>query len=110
VSVVLATTTITIETASEVEPGDGRTFSTLASSVPAQIGRPSGVEETVPGGGRQQLTADFSCDYVAGVDHLCRVTDEVSGEVWEVSWVKPRVGLGLDHWHGQLVRWQGGGR
>lgn len=106
----LATTTITIETASEDEPGDGRTWSVVDSDVAAQIGRPSGSEDVVPGGGRQTITADFSCTITDGLDHGCRVTDELTDEVWEVSWVKVRAGLGLDHMHGQLVRFEGGGR
>ena len=109
----LATTTIMIESATEAEPGEGRTWGVVATGVAAQIGTPAGDEESVPGGGRQALTATLNCDYTAALaafDHTCRVTDLTTDEVWEVEWVKVRIGLGLDHVEARLTAWKGGGR
>lgn len=109
-TVLLATTTVSIDIAVEAEPGEGRTWSYLADTVPAQIGAPKGGEDPAPGGGRQQLRTDLVCDYIEGFDHTCRVTDDITGEIWDVEWVKLRIGVGLDHMRVQLIRWEGGGR
>lgn len=106
--IALATTTITVETATENEPGESRTWSLLAAGVRAQIGSPSGTEDTSPGGARTTLTTHLECDVVPGLTHLCRVTDEATGEVWEVQWVKQRALI--PHMAAGLTRWQGGGR
>ena len=106
-SIALATTTITIETAAEAEPGEGRTLSLLAANVNAQIGSPSGSEDTAS---RQRISAELQCDVVDGFDHTCIVTDEATGEQFEVLWVKLRLGLGLDHMKAGLAAWDGGGR
>lgn len=107
-SIALATTTITVEIASEPEPGDGRTWRTVARHVRAQIGSQSGVEDDSPGGAHVTRSASMNCDTVARLDHTCRVTDESTGDVWEVLWVQRR--LLLDHQRCGLRLFEGGGR
>lgn len=95
-TVPFSTTTVTVESVSEPEPGEGRTFSTVASKVRAHVSTPTGREALVPGGGRARTDAVLLCDPVT-LEHTDRVTDETTGEAWEVAWVQARNGLGLDH-------------
>jgi hypothetical protein len=108
--IALATTTVTVQSATETEPGEGRTLSTIARGHPAQIGSPSGSEDARPGGGRQTATSVLQCDPLPGLTHTCKVTDETTGDTFEVVWVKKRTGLGLDHVKAGLISWAGGGR
>lgn len=108
-TVLLATTTVTIEAPVEDEPGDGRQWVPIGQHIQAQIGNPGGSEQTSPGGGQQQLSTRLICDPVDGFDHTCRVTDEHTNEVWEVSWVKVAYGL-IPAATAALIAWTGGGR
>lgn len=78
------------------DPYEDAVVSTVASGVRAHIGAPSG-NETQVGGSQERVDAVLLCDLVSGVDHYCTVTDDATGEAWEVVWVRPRRGLGLDH-------------
>lgn len=104
----LSTTTVTVEEMTEAEPGEGRTASTIAIGIRAVIGSPTGAEAYLPGGGTSQVTDILNCDPVA-VTHTCRVTDETTGAVYEVEWIRQRIGLGLDHTKCGLVQFTGAG-
>lgn len=100
----LATTTITVEATTEDEPGEGRTFETVATGVRAVIGSPSGAELAQPGGGTSTITDVLDCDPCPELlDHTNVVVDEATGLRYEVAWVKPRTGLGLDHVKAGLI-------
>lgn len=94
----LHTTTIAVSAAAEAEPGEGRTLTPVAAGVRAAIVSPSGVERYAPGGGTSTITHGLDCDPCPElVDHTNVVTDEATGEEFEVRWVVHRTGLGLDH-------------
>ena len=99
----LATTTVTVSRSSQDGTKDLRstiTWSTYAAGVRAHIGEPAGVE-TVAGGSREDVAFRLDCDPCA-IRHDDRVTDDSTGEVYTVEWVKQREGLGLDHTVAQL--------
>jgi hypothetical protein len=80
---------------------DGVTYSTVVSGVRAVIGSLSG-SENVSGGSSEQMGAHFDCD-PCDLRHDDRVLDEQTSETWQVSWVRRRIGLGLDHMVGDLL-------
>lgn len=55
--------------------------------------------EIVRQGSVEQVDARILCDPVQDVSlsHSDRVTDEKTGEVWSISFVRQRQGLGLNH-------------
>ena len=99
----LATTTISITSQTEAEPGEGITTATRASSIRATIAAPTGAEQAAPGGGSETIDAVLLCDPGTGIAHTDRVTD-AEGNAYEVVWVDTRVGLGLGHTKAGLVR------
>lgn len=101
----LATTTVTVSTAAEAEPGEGRTLTVAATGVRAVIGSPSGAERYAPGGGTSRVTDVLNCDPCPQLaDNTCVVTDEQTGVTYEVEWVRHRGGFGLDHTRAGLVQ------
>lgn len=97
----LFTTTITVERPGSGDAMDAPDYDTIESGVRAVIGSPSGVE-SVASGSSEQVTARLDCD-VCDLAHGDRVTDDATGETWQVSWVRRRYGLGLDHLVGELL-------
>lgn len=97
----ISTTTITVARLGTGDAMDAPDFETLTTGVPAVIGSPSGVE-TVASGSSEQVTARLDCD-PCDLRHGDRVTDAATGDVWEVTWIRRRVGLGLDHMVGELL-------
>lgn len=103
-SLPLSTTTITVQSTVEAEPGEGRTTATVATGVRAVIGSPSGRERPAPGGGTSRITHTLDADPVPELaDGTCLVVDEADGRTFEVEWVTHRVGLGLDHTKAGLI-------
>lgn len=102
----LATTTVTVTSQTEAEPGEGITTATRVSGVRATIAAPSGNEIAAPGGGSETIDAVLLCDPGTGIAHTDRVTD-AEGNAYEVAWVDTRVGLGLNHTKAGLVRRSG---
>lgn len=68
---------------------------TVAAGIRAVISSPSGSTQASRG---EQEVVEFrlSCDPVELL-HTDRVRDETTGEVYLVTWARPRAGLGLDH-------------
>jgi len=67
----------------------------IASGVRAHIASPRGRERS--GGGEQEVVEfRLSCDPV-DLRHTDRVQDDQTGDLYEVTWARPRGGLGLDH-------------
>lgn len=103
----LATTTISVQTtAASGDPYEDAVVSAGAAHVRAHIGSPNGRERIV-GGQKETLDAALDCDPCA-ITHLNRIVDDVTGERFEVVWIKSRQGLGLDHMEGGLRRVSGG--
>lgn len=105
-AVPLATTTITAQHAREDEPGEGRTFTTYARRISAHLSAPAGTEEGAPGGGSSTVTNDLLCDPI-DLRATDRIVDDSTGLLYEVDWVKPRSGLGLDHVKAGVHRTEG---
>lgn len=101
----LSTTTITVyrntfdEDADPTEVDSG-SRTTVAEHVRAQISSPSGRERNI-GGSQEIVEFSLSCDPV-DLTHLDQVLDEVTGEIYEVTWARQRTGFGLDHTRGGL--------
>jgi len=101
VTVLLPTTTVTVEARTQAEPYEAATYTTRTTGAPCHISAPSGSERTGDAGG-ERIDAVLLCDTtVARGD---RVTDAATGDVYRVAWVQARTGLGLDHTRAGLVR------
>jgi hypothetical protein len=68
----------------------------IAQGIRAVISSPSGHERNV---NAQQEVIEFSlsCDPISELKNTDRVYDEETTELYEVSWVTQKIGLGLDH-------------
>lgn len=102
-SIPLATTTITVSrpSTSSDDYYDVRTAGTVvALNVRAHISEPSGIEGLI-GGRTEQTRFPFNSD-ICDVGGNDLVTDDVTGDIYEVIWVRKRLGLGVDHMTGQL--------
>lgn len=100
----LASTTVTVSRSDQdgtVDSYDTVTYTPRPQHVRAVIGRPGG-GETTTGGSSEQATATLDCD-PCDLRHDDRVTDDTTGDVWEVTWVRRRVGFGLDHMVAGLI-------
>lgn len=103
-SVLLATTTVTVEDGDTPEPYEGTTWTTRHTAAPAHISAPSGRERVGDAGG-ERIDAVLLTD--VEVWRGDRVTDAATGDVYRVAWVLERTGLGLDHTKAGLVRADG---
>lgn len=108
----LATTTITVERVvpdPDRDPMDPQPEPTvIATGVRAHISTSTGSEAV--GSGAEQSVTNFrmSCDpFDGGLHHEATVTDDLSGEVYEVVWSVSRVGLDLDHFQAGLTQVSG---
>ena len=107
-SVPLATTTITIRRPDGTDdPYETPASALIARGVRAHIGSPSGSEKIV-GGAKEVVDAVVRLDPTPCLTHRDRLTDEGTGECWEVTWVRQRQGLGLDHQAAGLRAVKGG--
>lgn len=102
----LATTTITIESPGPSEPYEPSTWLPFAAGIPAHIGDPSG-SELLRGGSQERIDKRLGSEPIAGLTSDHRITDDVTGDRYEVVWVDQRVGLGLDHTVAGLRRFRG---
>lgn len=100
----LSTHSITWQAREEAEPGEAPTLATLATHVRAVISSPSPSETLAPGGGRGIVDAVLTCDVVLGARHTDLVTDEATGDSWEVVELMRRPGLGFEHLSARLKR------
>lgn len=99
-TVLLPTTTVTVEARTQAEPYEAPTYTTRTTGAPCHISAPSGSERIGDAGG-ERIDAVLLCDTtVARGD---RVTDDTTGTVYRVAWVHERTGLGLDHTRAGLV-------
>lgn len=93
----LATTAVTIERPETgIDPFEDQLWSVVDSSVVGTISGSSGSGRDV-GGAQQTLSARLFVNEGTDVRKADRVTDEVSGDVWRVLWVRKRYELGLGH-------------
>lgn len=102
-SIPLATTTVSVRryNLDDVDPYDPKpTPTTVTSGVPAVISSPSGTEQ-VEGGQQEVVTFRLDCDPV-DLQHDDQIVDDATGDVFEVVWVRNRVGFGLDYTQAEL--------
>ena len=95
-----ASTVVRVERPATGDSYEPATYSVVTEGVRAHISTPSGFERS-QSGSRSDVTFRLDadpCDLTA-VD---RVTDEQTGEVYEVVWAKQRHGLGLEHTEAEL--------
>lgn len=93
----MTTTAVTIQRhANGVDPYEAATWSTVSSGVPAVVSGSSGFGSDI-GGQQQVLTAKLFVNEGVDVQKSDRITDETSGEVWIVDWVRVRYELALGH-------------
>lgn len=100
-SIPIATTTVTVARPSGGDALDRGAPSTVASGIRAVIGSIRGAE-TVTAGASEEVTATLTCD-PCDLHHDDFVTDDVLGDRWAVTYVRKRIGLGLDHMTAGLV-------
>lgn len=110
-TLLLSTTAVRIEYPTTLS-GDGEesiSWAVRDTERAAHLSGPSGAEQ-VNGGQRSVYDAVLYVDSGCEVARYDRVTDLRTGLVWQVSWVQPRTGLGLDHVKAGLVAVDGVGR
>jgi hypothetical protein len=96
---IVTTTTATITRPSAIaDPYEAAAMTTVASGVAAHVSAPSGRDMSI-GGDKEVIDAVGYLPAGTDIGHSDFVTDEATGEVFEVVWVYPRRGLGLDHVH-----------
>lgn len=104
---ILATTTITVEESDGGDPYEPVTWTAVVTGQPAHIGAPNGSEAAI-GGQLESIDAVLLTASGLPLTHEHRIIDEGTEDVWAVSWVQKRQGLGLDHTKAGLGRFDGG--
>jgi len=93
----LTTTTVTIERIpDDVDPYETATLTVVGLNVPAVVSGSSGAGLDV-GGAQETLSAKLFTEQDVDLKKSDQVTDDTSGEVWRVLWVRERYELGLGH-------------
>lgn len=106
--VLIPTTTVTVTR--QAGTGDGwvvAATTTPYSALPAHVSAPSG-RDSIVGGDAETVTAVAYLQPGVTIRHDDLVTDDRSGIVHEVVWVRERVGLGLGHVHVGMRAVRGG--
>lgn len=97
----LATTTITVlrpSPGADIDPyvvSDDAADTEVVTGVPAHISTPSG-REAIVGGSQETIDYRLNCG-VIDLTYTDRVRDDTTSELYEVSWVAERHGLGMAH-------------
>lgn len=103
----LATTTVTVRRPAGDDPYETPGESpVVAAGLAAHISAPSGSERFV-GGQAERVDAVLLIDAGADVAHTDIIDDDLTGERWDVAWVRKRTGLGLDHLKAGLRAFKG---
>lgn len=93
----LSTTTVTVSRPVQgVDSYETAVLTQVASGVAGHISAPSGADLHV-GGDQENVSAVLLAECCADVRHPDLVTDDLTGETYEVVWVRKRIGLGLNH-------------
>lgn len=93
----LVTTTVTMTRPAGGDPFvDGGADTAVAAAVPARVSAPTG-RETRGLGAQETVDAVLYVDASVDVRRGDTVSDDVTGDRWQVTWTRVRRGLGLDH-------------
>jgi hypothetical protein len=97
VTLPLSTTTVAVERIDGMkDPYENDPAWVVASGMRAVIGSPSG-DELRSAGERERVDAVAQLPAQPLVNGRDTIVDEQTGDVWQVVWVRTRLGLGLDH-------------
>lgn len=105
----IATTTITVRRPASLadgeDPYDEPTTAPklVAAGVRAHISVSAAVETVTGRASTNDITYKLNADPIE-LDARDQITDDRSGEVFEVVWARQQTGLGLDHTSGELRR------
>jgi hypothetical protein len=94
----LATTTYTIKRATNLtgDSAEALNFEVVYTGVEGSTVYLSGSESLI-GGDRERVDGRILLDPGFDVHHADQVVDELTGDAWDVSFVRHRTGLDLDH-------------
>jgi hypothetical protein len=102
----LATTTISVLVLDgDTDPYENPSLTTVASGVKAHFSSPRGSDRFI-GGDQEIIDMRLDCD-VCAFPFTAIVVDESNNDQWKTVWVRPRIGLGLDHIEAGVQRVQG---
>lgn len=105
----LQTTTVTTSRPpSKVDGMDPATYTTVLTAEPARLSGVSGSEARAQGT-TETSDARLFLRPDADVRRQDRVVDDLTGETWDVAWVRVKTGLGLDHLAVAVNRTKGAG-
>lgn len=93
----LATTTFTQRRPDpDADPYETRTVTIVATGIRGHLDSPSGTEQAI-GGQLEEISAVALLEPTTDLQHTDELVDETTGNEYRISWVRQRVGLGLDH-------------
>ena len=109
-SSLIPTTSVTIARPSgDGDPYEAARTAQVARGVRAHVSGLSPSSQRT-GGAQQVVDATLFLDVAVPLRKMDRVTDEVTGETYTVTWAVLKIGLGLDYQKAGLVRVDGGAR
>lgn len=103
----LTTTTVTVTRPTGGDPYETSSGSTTpATGVAAHISAPTG-SEVDAGGQLERIDAVLLAEPSLDLRHTDLVTDDATGDLYRVAWLRLRRGLGLEHLKAGLVAFHG---
>jgi hypothetical protein len=98
-SLPIATSTYTLLSMSDPDQdsGDPITYVEVATGVPGVSMFYSGTE-SVALGHRERVDVRIAIETSLSPEFFDKITDELTGDTWDIAWARQRIGLGLDHW------------
>jgi hypothetical protein len=103
----LATTLVQIDRpAAGVDPYATQVLTVVGQNVPGHISAPSGSDRHV-GGDQENVDAVLYVDCCTDIAYTDQVLDLQTGDRYDVTWVRRRIGVGLDHLKAGLRASQG---
>lgn len=104
----LATTTGSVlRITSGTDPYEAAAPAVASSGHRSHISAPTGAEID-QGGQLERIDAVLLTEELVDLTHEDLWRDDPTGDLYRVSWVRQRQGLGLDHTKAGLVAWDGG--
>lgn len=101
---ILETTTVTVRRVpAKVDGQDPVLAQQVVTRVPARVSSIDGRRDLT----KESATAVLYVDYGVDLRRQDQVTDDVTGDVWDVTWTRAHVGLGLDYLAARLERSKG---
>lgn len=106
----LTTTTVTVlRPPSDVDGLEAPEYTVVVERVAARVAGASASGSHAVGGRQETSSARLYVDRNVDLRRQDRIVDDATGAVWEVTGVKTRTGLGLDHTAAALQSSRGSG-